>query len=147
VSITVRIATAEDVQPLRRWVLRPHTPPTDPFPPEHDGSVHVAAYDGDRVVGVATVFPQPWPGPPPIADAWRLRGMAVEPSRRGSGVGRLVLAEAMRVMAEAGASLAWANARSVALAFYEAAGWVPVGDEFVTAETGMPHRRIIWTPQ
>jgi GNAT superfamily N-acetyltransferase len=69
--------------------------------------------------------------------------MAVDPSRRRTGVGRAVLAFATEAAWAAGAPLQWANARISALAFYQAQGWEPVGPEFIAHDTGIAHVPIL----
>lgn len=142
-SLVVRRARVDEIFPLRHAVLRPGRPVTYSVYGEDDGAVHVGAWDDDELVGCATVFPDPWAGPPAVPDAWRLRGMAVDPSRQGQGIGGLVLAEAVSAAREAGAPMLWANARTAALRFYERHGWQPVGEEFVTEDTGLPHVAIV----
>jgi GNAT superfamily N-acetyltransferase len=147
VSLVVRRASVDEIFPLRHAVLRPGRPVTYSVYREDAGAVHVGAWDDDddELVGCATVFPNPWPGPspPPEPVAWRLRGMAVDPSRQGSGVGGVVLAEAVSAAREAGAPLLWANARTAALRFYARHGWVVAGEEFITPDTGLPHVPIV----
>jgi len=146
VSLVVRRARVDEIFPLRHAVLRPGRPVTYSDYGEDDGAVHVGAWDDGELVGCATVFPDPWPGSPgwPAEPrAWRLRGMAVDPSRQGAGIGGLVLAEAVAAAVEAGAPLMWANGRSAALRFYARHGWEVAGDEFVTADTGLPHFPIV----
>ena len=58
-------------------------------------TVHIGAFDGEVVVGCASVFPEAHEDEPL---AWRLRGMAVDPSRQGQGIGRLVLEAAVEVV-------------------------------------------------
>ncbi|HET7530061.1 MAG TPA: GNAT family N-acetyltransferase [Mycobacteriales bacterium] len=144
-TTAVRRASAEEIFPLRHAVLRPGRPVTASVYAQDEAAVHLGAWDEGLLVGCATVFPDPWPGPDPAADAgaWRLRGMAVEPTRQRTGVGRLVLTAAVRAAREAGAPLLWANARTAALPFYAAAGWVVAGAEFITPDTGLPHRPIV----
>lgn len=152
-TLALRRARAEEIFPLRHAVLRPGRPVTASVYAADDSAVHIGAWDrspdGDLLVGCATVFPDPWPGgdapdaPRPEPRAWRLRGMAVDPSRHRTGVGREVLAAAVAAAAEAGAPLLWANARTAALAFYESQGWVVAGAEFLTADTGLPHKPIV----
>lgn len=145
----VRRATAAEIFPLRHAVLRPGRPVRDSVYAEDDAAVQVGAWDGDVLVGCATVFPEPWPGhdapgaPPADPTAWRLRGMAVDPDRHGRGVGRGVLAVAVEAAVADGARLLWAHGRSGALGFYARLGWRVVGEEFVTADSGLPHRRIV----
>jgi GNAT superfamily N-acetyltransferase len=69
--------------------------------------------------------------------------MAVDPSRQGSGIGGLVLAEAVLAAREAGAPMLWANGRTAALRFYERHGWVVAGEEFTAADTNLPHYPIV----
>ena len=144
-SLVVRRARVDEIFPLRHAVLRPGRPVTYSVYGEDDGAVHVGAWDDGELVGCATVFPDPWAGPDPASEpaAWRLRGMAVDPSRQGTGIGGLVLAEAVSAAREAGAPLLWANARTAAMRFYERHGWQPVGEEFLTEDTGLPHRAIV----
>jgi GNAT superfamily N-acetyltransferase len=150
VTLVVRRARVEEIFPLRHAVLRPGRPVTASVYASDDGAVHVGAWeqsgDGDTLVGCATVFPDPWKGLDDVLAeprAWRLRGMAVDPSRQRGGIGRAVLGEAVTAAVEAGAPLLWANARTAALRFYDSAGFRAVGDEFVTPDTGVPHFAIV----
>ena len=120
---------------MRHAVLRPGQPPSAAVWERDDESVHIGAWDGDALVGCATVTPE--------AAAWRLRGMAVDPTRQRGGVGRAVLEAAVEVVSDAGGAEIQANARTTALPFYEAMGFTAVGEEFVTSATGLPHKRIV----
>jgi GNAT superfamily N-acetyltransferase len=144
-GLVVRRARVDEIFPLRHAVLRPGRPVTYSVYSEDAGAVHIGAWDDGELVGCATVFPDPWtgPSPPPDAAAWRLRGMAVDPSRQGSGIGGLVLVAAVEAATEAGAPLLWANARTAALRFYARHGFVQAGEEFITADTGLPHVAIV----
>ncbi|MDQ1748340.1 MAG: hypothetical protein QOD07_2603 [Frankiaceae bacterium] len=144
-GLVVRRARVDEIFPLRHAVLRPGRPVTYSVYSEDAGAVHVGAWDDGELVGCATVFPDPWAGPSPPAEekAWRLRGMAVDPSRQGQGVGGAVLAEAVAAAVEARAPLLWANARTQALRFYARHGFAEAGEEFVTPDTGLPHVPIV----
>lgn len=149
---------AQRVRPLRAAVLRAGQPlAASVYPEEHLAStVHLAAMSPEgEVVGCSTWFAEPPPpevpapgsGTPPPATpdrAWRLRGMATDPSVRGQGYGAALLLAGMQVAAESGAELVWCNARVVALGFYEAHGFRAVGPVFETAG-GIPHR-VAWRP-
>jgi GNAT superfamily N-acetyltransferase len=146
VTPEVRRAAVEEIRPLRHAVLRAGYPiEASVYAEDVGAAVHVGAWDGGEVVGCATVFPQPWPGPDPAAEpaAWRLRGMAVAGDRQGSGVGTQVLDEAVAAARAAGAPLVWANARTAALGFYLRHGWQVAGSEFVANDTGLPHFPIV----
>lgn len=144
-TLVVRRATVGEIMPLRRAILRPGYPPEASRYAEDDVAVHVGAWDDGVLVGCATVFADPWAGPPPVAAAWRLRGMAVDTTRQGSGVGAQVLAEAVAAARAAGAPMMWANARSTALGFYQRYGWQVAGAEFLASDTGLPHHPIVLT--
>jgi GNAT superfamily N-acetyltransferase len=145
-SLEVSQARVAEIFPLRHAVLRPGRPDTASVYPEDDRAVHIGAWDDGRLVGCATVFPEPWAGSddwPVEPRAWRLRGMAVDPSRHRTGVGRQVISAVVDAATAAGAPLVWANARTTALPFYEAAGWVVAGAEFITKDSGLPHKPIV----
>ena len=142
-TVVVRRADVTEILPLRRAVLRPGFPVEASDYPQDPGSVHIGAWDDGRLVGCATVFPDPWAGPPAVPDAWRLRGMAVEPDRQGTGIGARVLAQAVAGARAAGAPLLWANGRSTAIGFYERLGWRVAGEEFTASDTGLPHFPIV----
>ena len=142
-TLVVRRAQPEEILALRRAVLRPGLPVAASTYDQDPDAVHVGAWDDDALVGCGSVFPEPWPGPPPEPRAWRLRGMAVAPDRQGQGVGRAVLRTLTEAATAAGAPLLWANARTTALGFYAALGWRIAGEEFVTPDTGLPHFPIV----
>src|SRR3954453_10808126 len=80
-TVVVRRATVAEIMPLRHAVLRPGYPPEASHYAEADVAVQFAGWADDVLTACATASAAPWPGPPPAADAWRLRGMAVDPSR------------------------------------------------------------------
>src|SRR5690606_41849121 len=93
----VRPITAAETRPLRAAVLRPGQPPEALVyaGDEHPQALHVGAFEDGRLVGIATVAPEP----PPEAyrdaipgAALRLRGMATIPEARGGGDARDLLA-------------------------------------------------------
>ena len=153
----MRALRVEETYDLRRAVLRASAPEavvhydTDDEP----STWHLGAVDGEgRVVATSTYFPQPCPPdvrPPDAcpadvggwADAYRLRSMAVDPGRQGSGVGRAVLLEALARLSAAGVPLLWANARDSALGFYTCCGFEAVGTSFVDADSGLPHTVVL----
>ncbi|MGH9062884.1 MAG: GNAT family N-acetyltransferase [Acidimicrobiales bacterium] len=137
----VEAAPAAAVRPLRHAVLRPHQRPEElVYPGDDDPAAgHFVARDaGGEVVGAASVVPEPPPWDPARADAWRLRGMATAPGRRGQGIGARLLAAATAHAAVNGCRLLWCNARLPAVAFYERAGMAVRGTPFEEAGIG-PH--------
>ena len=131
----IRRVAAADVRPLRHLVLRPNQPfDQTRYPGDDDrATAHFAAFAGDRLVGVASLYREARPGAGPKgadADGWRLRGMATDPTVRGQGHGRALLAACVEHVAGAEGGELWCNARLVAVPFYRAAGFEVVGDEF-----------------
>lgn len=105
-------------------------------------AIGAVATESQAVVGTAAVAPEE---PPSILaelkkgrPAWRLRSMATEPELRGSGVGSAVLQAAIDHVASFGEALLWCNARTPARRFYERAGFVAVGEEWIEPDIG-PH--------
>src|SRR5690242_5021786 len=139
-DVVVRRVSLDDVLPLRHAVLRPGRPlATARFDGDAEpATMHVAARDGDVVVGCAAVLRRALDG----RDAAQVRGMATAPAHRRRGVGTAVLRFVERVVArEWRLPLAWCNARVEAVAFYETAGWRVVSAEFDVPEVG-PHVRM-----
>jgi GNAT superfamily N-acetyltransferase len=154
----IRPISAAETRPLRAAVLRPGTPSERLTYPgdDHADALHVGAFDlgtdgGERLVGIASVYPEPPPEAHrgaipedayPHGAAFRLRGMATLPESRGAGHGRALLDACFEQVRERGAGYLWCNARVVALPFYQAMGLVPVGDAFEIEGIG-PHY-VMW---
>jgi len=137
---SLRVVTAADTAALRREVLRGGRPVA--LPGDDDPTaVHVAAFEGDRLVATGNVRPEPAPWAPGT-DAWRLRGMATAPDRRGAGLGAAVLDALVTHCREHGGGKLWCNARTPAQRFYERAGFVAVGEPWEDPEIG-PHVRMV----
>jgi GNAT superfamily N-acetyltransferase len=145
VSIEVVEVRAVDCHDLRRRVLRVGTPSDDVefAEDERSDTFHLAAADaGGRLVGVATFFLQttPWREGERAA---QLRGMAVDPTAQGQGVGGALLRAGIDRLRSAGVTVLWAIARDSALGFYERFGMAVVGDGFVTSATLLPHHVVV----
>jgi GNAT superfamily N-acetyltransferase len=139
----IRIAQvgARRTSELRRTVLRPGWPVGSVMPGDSEpGVLHLAALDGEAVLSACVLFPRPYPVHPDVPDAWQLRGMATAATARGSGIGARLLAAAGELVASRGGRLLWCSARVSAIGFYERCGFVADSEEFVPAETGIPHR-------
>ena len=140
IDVEVRPVPAEATRPLRMAVLRPGQPAESALYQGDDAieSLHFGAFDGDEVVGVASIYAEPRAGGGPTP-AWRLRGMATAPTRRRQGIGRALLAACIDHARARGAVELWCNARLVAVAFYEHAGFEIVSDEFDIPGIGPHH--------
>lgn len=121
---------------LRLAVLRPGQPSEAAVWALDDDpeSVHLGAFLDGCCVGIASVVPE---------DRWRLRGMAVEPSLRGAGIGAALVAELQSRFGAAGRPL-WCNARTTAAGFYVRLGFVIEGEPFDVPGIG-PHVVMRWS--
>ena len=139
--ISVERVDAAVTYPLRQRVLRPGRPPASArFAIDDDpstASFAARAHDGE-VVATAVVYPEPCPWLPDRPGAWRLRGMATAPDRRGRGIGTRVLRAALAHVAGSGGDLVWCNARVPARRLYERAGFRAHGAPWDDPEIG-PH--------
>ena len=128
--LLIRAVPTDEIRPLRHRILRPTQTYEDTLYPGDDlpETVHFGAFDGDRLVGIASLYREDRPGGP--APGWRLRGMATEPDVRGQGYGAAMLAAAVDHAAAAGGREVWCNARMVAVDFYRRAGFEVVSEEF-----------------
>jgi GNAT superfamily N-acetyltransferase len=139
----IRPITAKEALTVRLPVLRAGLPPASAILDRDDdpGTRHFGAFDGLRLVGVATFFAEACPlrpGP----HAWRLRGMATLPDMQGRGAGSSLVAEGVEVAKASDATLMWCNARVSARGFYEKLGFTAIGDEFELPVAG-PHYVMI----
>jgi len=140
-GVTVARVDAADTYPLRQRVLRPGRPPgAARFAIDDDPSTasFAARTPDGEVVGTAVVYPAPCPWFPDRPRAWRLRGMATAPDRRGRGIGAHVLRAALAHVNAVGGDLVWCNARAPAQRFYERAGFRTHGAPWDDPEIG-PH--------
>ncbi|HEY1922961.1 MAG TPA: GNAT family N-acetyltransferase [Tepidisphaeraceae bacterium] len=139
-KIKIEEVPFEMIVDLRYEVLRAGLPRAAAnFPGDQDAkTVHVAAHDGEAVVGCASVMVNEWEGRP----ACQLRGMAVDPKYQGAGVGGRLLAAIEAAARRHGVDLIWANCRSPAVPFYRKNGWEIVSKEFEIPTAG-PHFRMI----
>ncbi|HEY9071665.1 MAG TPA: GNAT family N-acetyltransferase [Candidatus Ozemobacteraceae bacterium] len=132
----------ERILPLRQKILRAGMPGVSPRFPGDDapGAVHLAALIGDEIVGCVTFLMSEYEGRP----AWQMRGMAVDTSRQGRGIGRRLLDQARAILGTVDSRrLWWCNARTTAVPFYRALGWETVSGEFEIPSIG-PHYRMIY---
>jgi predicted GNAT family N-acyltransferase len=143
-----RVVELESTQThdLRSRVLRDGTPTSNLVWPgdDLDSTVHLGVVIGDSAepVAISTWLRQQSPDLENGIGA-QLRGMATDPTVRGSGLGTLLLRAGLERAEQDGADHAWANARSAVLDFYLAHNFVVTSDEFLRAETAIPHHRIL----
>jgi GNAT superfamily N-acetyltransferase len=139
----IRPVNAAETRPLRQSVLRPReaiaalTWPHDDAP----DTGHFGAFVDGEMVATATIHREAQPG---VDDqrGWRLRGMATAPAARGQGHGGALVEACIAHAVARGASRVWCNARTGALRFYLAHGFLVEGEPFELPEIG-PHARMV----
>ena len=136
-EIRVEQVRVEQVRRLRETVLRPGSPAEMSVYPSDAlfDAQHFAAWLGNRIIGVASIHPEPLAGFD-SKKSWRLRGMAVDPNFQGRGIGRQILDECLRFVKQFDAEILWCNGRTTALRFYQSYGFEIVGEEFEVPESG-----------
>jgi ribosomal protein S18 acetylase RimI-like enzyme len=142
--VDIRIVDGLATRELRRAVLRPSWPVGSAMHgDDNPDAVHLAAFDDDdRVVGSVLVLPNPYPLRPDVAGAWQLRGMATVPDLQGQGIGGQLVDAAREQIRQRGGRIVWCDARTSAVAFYIRNGFEVEGEEFLHAESGIPHYRM-----
>jgi GNAT superfamily N-acetyltransferase len=128
---------------IRREVLRPGRPESEVAYPgdASEFAQHLGAFEGDKLIGVATFLPEPCPEQD-RAGAWRLRGMATVRSAQRRGVGGQLLSYGLKCILRQGATFIWCHGRTSARAFYERHGFRASGEEFALPHSG-PHYLFI----
>ena len=135
---------AGDTHPLRRTVLRDGTKSdqVDFDGDDESTTFHLGARDGGELIAISTWMIRRYPDLPAIA-GYQLRGMAIDPARRGEGVGAMLLDGGVDRCRSQAAELVWARARMSALGFYERHGFETRGPEYTDVTTGLPHIDIV----
>ena len=121
--VTIRRIRPEETHVMRQRILRAHQTLAEmEYPGDRDvETVHFGAFDGDRLVGIASIYREAWKDDPQPGD-WRLRGMAVDEALRGRGAGAKLLEACGRHMADRGGRRLWCYARTPACGFSEKFG-------------------------
>jgi GNAT superfamily N-acetyltransferase len=124
-------------------VLRRGTPFTHANYPEdsYPDAVHFGIVRDDDVIATSTWFTKECPKVPGVP-AVQLKGMAVDDTLQGGGLGAALIEHGITHARSLGARLVWARARDSALYFYERRGFAVTGDGFMDEPTGMPHHIV-----
>ncbi len=135
----IRFVPLESVLPLRNQVLREGKLPLDQciFPgDDREGAFHLAFFQEELPVSIATFHPGEREGFP--GTAFQLRGMATASENQGKGFGNLLLNFAIVYLRGRKVNYIWCNARKSALRFYKGIGFEVISPEFEIAGIG-PH--------
>ncbi|MEO0383666.1 MAG: GNAT family N-acetyltransferase [Pseudomonadota bacterium] len=114
-SYPIRSIAAEQTLAFRRTHMWPDKPLDHVKVPGDETALHLGAFDGEGLIGVASFF-QESPG-------IRLRKLAVAPNYRGAGLGSDLVQEGAQLAREQGFTELWCDARQSARGFYEALGF------------------------
>ncbi|TNE73671.1 GNAT family N-acetyltransferase [bacterium] len=137
-----RLATLDEVIPLRHEILRKGRPVETAFFPEDKESEtrHFGLFDESGVIACClTIIPKNYKE----NDAWQLRGMATRADLQGNGVGSQLVEKAIDFMQEVQSkSIIWCNAREAACRFYEKLGWKIDSEKFDIDPIG-PHYKML----
>lgn len=136
---TVKIIPASLTWPLRHRVLRPHMPFEHSVyeADELNIAVHFGVFLGNRQVGTASLFNEPFPGTE-SGNCWRIRGMAVLAPFQRKGLGLMLLQECLNFAELRRGDYVWCNGRTGVVGFYARGGLLPSGAEFDLEGIG-PH--------
>ncbi len=134
---------AEQTHDLRRRVLREELPTADVrfVGDDLQTTAHFAIARCEDVVAISTWLRRPLDDEPG-AVAIQLRGMATDPSRRGRGLGSMLLDHGVEHARSSGAQLVWARARTTALGFYLGHHFEAIGPEYIDVTTQIPHQVV-----
>ncbi len=145
---TIRAVSAAETRPLRQRVLRAQqTIDAVAWPHDDDpDALHAAAFAVEpphAMVGTSTIHREPPRASHPTAaadaaTAWRLRGMATDPTFRRAGIGAALVDACLAHAAAHGGTLVWCDARIVAATFYTSLGFTTHGEPYELPVTG-PH--------
>ena len=140
--MTVHIANASDIRPLRNLVLRPNQPFETTFYDldDHHKTFHLASKVGDVIVSIGTFYPEN-DLDIQTTNGYRLRGMATHPKYRRNGAAAKLMREAFQILKEKNCDTIWCNARLVAIDFYKSLGFKEIGPKFNISEIG-PHYKM-----
>lgn len=138
----------EQTYPLRRSVLRDGTP-SDVVAFDGDdleSTFHLGIEADDEVVAISTWIQRDFPDidfPMHTGNTFQVRGMAIAPQRRGTGLGRILLEAGIELCHHRHATMVWARARDSSLGFYEHHKFSVVGKGYTDDVTGLPHHDVI----
>lgn len=136
---------AEQTHPLRRTVLRDGTASSEVRfdDDEREDTTHLGLIDASGALAAVSTWIErrhpDHPGRPGV----QLRGMAVEPTLQGAGLGDALLRAGVRRAIAGGVDVVWARARDSALDFYLERGFRRHGHGYVDLATGLPHHDVV----
>ena len=97
--MTVHIANASEIRPLRHLVLRPNQPIETTFYnlDDHHKTFHLASKVGDVIISIGTFYTEN-DLDIQTTNGYRLRGMATHPKYRRNGAAAKLMREAFQIL-------------------------------------------------
>lgn len=141
-SRQAELITTADTIDLRDRVLRGPRPLESCYYAEDnlESTFHLGVRDENgKVISNGTFMQQAHPKLAEARCAYRLRGMATDPSQQKQGLGLLILERALEELRKKNSDLLWFNARVSAEGFYRKAGYEAIDEIFDIAQVG-PHK-------
>jgi GNAT superfamily N-acetyltransferase len=129
----IKQVNAAAILKVRQAVLRQGLPiEASIFDKDKDrNTAHFGAFIGDTVIGCASLVRNAHARfSPEFTQIAQLRGMAVLPGHRDSGIGGLLLRAVETKATEDGIEVLWFNARIKAVPFYEKNGYLREGEAY-----------------
>lgn len=114
------------------FVVEQKIDPALEFDGRDKAAVHIAAFDGEKVVGAARALAN--------GENAEIGRLAVLAEYRKRGIGSAIMREAEYAARMAGARIAVIHAQSYTVEMYKKLGYESAGEEFM--EAGMPHREM-----
>jgi len=129
---------AADTYDIRHKMLRAGFPrETVHFPKDDDDQTfHLGAFDGNKLVSVASFYFENHPDLIDDEYQYRLRGMATLPEYQGQGHSRALLKMAFPIIKLNQCTLLWCNARVTAIGFYQKVAFEKMGEPFNIPQVG-----------
>lgn len=135
--IEVRVIKAVETYQIRIEVLRNGVPENFHFQgDEAIDSFHLGAFQDNSCIGISTFIRNNHSLLSKEA-AYQLRGMAILPKYQKQGVGKKILIESYKYLAEHTCQILWCNAREIAVNFYKKSGFAIIGEPFNIPKIGL----------
>jgi len=127
--IKIKRITPQETYAIRNEVLRKNIPLPFEFEGDFDESAfHLGVFKEDKLIAVSSYMERSHKNL--SGSQYQLRGMATLNEFQGFGAGKLMVQEALSILAKLRVDYLWCNARIIAVHFYEKQGLKTIGDSF-----------------
>lgn len=127
--IQIKEIETSDTYKIRKKILRNGILLTEKIEGDFDDmTLHMGAFVNGKLVSVATYLQNNSSRFSGLQ--YRLAGMATLNMHQKKGIGKTIILESLKILADRKVEVLWCNARIVALDFYKKTGFEIVGKEF-----------------